>query len=212
MSETVTHQTMADAVEQVQHLVRRRAGALRLSMGFDFRPSPNAPSTWDELQREYHACSCSRLPLRVSSEHNENTILGAEANLASRFWHDLTHLTLRQDFTRAGEIQVGQEQLLQAAAAGHPPGSLPWRLMFAETIGQTECCYRLGVFPADQIAFTHDYLDHGLPEAIRLEARRQHLVIVQAFQRRRDNEVIGSRHHVRPPAAPPWLEHPSDAA
>jgi hypothetical protein len=123
--------------------------------------------------------------------------MGTEGDLAFRFWHDLTHVRLGQDFTRAGEIQVGQEQLRQAEQADHGPGSLAWRLLFAETIAQTECASRLGVFPETPVVFTRDYLDHGLPEAIRLEARRQHLVMVRAFQRRRDGEVIGSRHHRR---------------
>lgn len=197
MSEHITNRRLVDASDQLQRLVRDRATGLTTKVGFGYRPSPTAPTAFDELQREYTACSCSGLPLRVSSEFSDRTVIGAEFSPAFRFWHDLTHVALDQDFTRAGEIAVGAEQLRQAELVGHGPGSLPWRLLFAETIGQTECAARLGSFPEDQVAFTWDYLDHGLPDAIRLEARRQHLVIRRGLRRWQANEVVGSRHHRR---------------
>lgn len=165
---------LAAAIEQLSGFALRRAEAIQNEVGFGFRSSPTAPATFADLRRERRACQCSGLPLRVSNRHNDSAILAPEINVAYRFWHDCTHIRLNENFTRMGEVLVGQEQLRQLEADGHVAGSLPWRLLFAETVGQTECVHRIGRFPIDQRRFTIEYLELGLPTAIRNEAERQH--------------------------------------
>lgn len=173
--------TPSPAIEFARNKLRtfviQRAYECKGSLGVGYRPSSCAPATFEDLCREVRMCSQIGLPVRVSSLHNEHTILGPEINMAFRFWHDCTHLELNAGFDRDGELAVGQEQLRQLEVEGNVTvQSLVWRLLFAETIGQTECTAHLGVFPINQWEFTLDYLQLGLREAIRLEGRRQNVL------------------------------------
>lgn len=173
MSENFTTRQLDRAVCQLQDFTFQRAEELEREIGFGYRPSECAPSNFDDLVLHYAGCGLTGLPYMVSSLHNETAPLGVEANLAFRFWHDCTHFRLHADFTHQGEVRVSQRQIEEFEAEGVTAHSLPWKLLFAETFGQTECYRRLGGFPLDQTRFTLEYLEHGLPEAICREGSRQ---------------------------------------
>ena len=161
------------AVYELSQFVCGRVEQLAGALGFGYRPSRTAPSTFEGLLTEHRASAFTGLPLRVSSAHNEVSIFTPDVNLGFRFWHDCTHVATGGDFGHAGEAIVGQEQLRQLELAEHAHASLVWRLLFCETFGQTECVHLLGSFPVDQRQFTHDYLTDGLPKAVEHEGRRQ---------------------------------------
>ena len=162
----------------LRRYTHRRTAELQRGLGFGYRPSEHAPSRYDELRAEFDLCRLAGVPLRVSCLSNDRTVLGPDANLAFRFWHDCTHVALRQDFGHAGEIEVGQQQLAEFAAAGGTPTTTAWRLLFAETIGQTKLMDQIGYFPIDQRQFTFEFLRLGLPEAIEREGQRRRLLLL----------------------------------
>ena len=162
------------ARDRLRAFVVERSDDLKCRLGIGYRASRYAPTSFDDLRREFRMCRRTGLPIRVSSLHNERTILGRETNLAFRFWHDCTHLELNAGFDHDGEVVVGQEQLRQLEEEDDiEVQSLAWRMLFAETIGQTKCATHLGVFPTDQWRFTLEYLRLGLREAIWREGRRR---------------------------------------
>ena len=169
----VSESAFADGVQELTRFVIRQAEAAACSAGFGYRGSECAPSTFLELQREFRLCSLSGLPMRVSALHAESSIFTQKVNLAFRFWHDRTHLTQCAEFDRGGEAVVSQEQLRQLELMGYKPASLVWRLLFCETLGQTECAHLTGAFPTDQRLFTNEFLNLGLPAAIERESERQ---------------------------------------
>jgi hypothetical protein len=142
-------------------------------VGFGWKGDPHAPGDYRSLLRAYVRSQVSGQPLPVSDEHTEPTVYGSlEANLALRFWHDLTHVRLHQGFDLDGEIEVASAQLDVLAAAGFQPGSLEYELLHADTLGQTVCAVATGDFPKDQVCFARVSLGSSLTAAIRSELGR----------------------------------------
>ncbi len=166
----------AEAVSQGREFILGRAHELEGELGFGYRASELAPSTYAELLAEHAACRLSGLPVRVSSFNNDTTVFGPDVNLAYRFWHDCEHVRLRADFSHGGEVIVAGQQMHEFERSGVRPYSPAWKLLFVETFGYTECNRLLGVFPEDQRQFAADYLEHRLPEAIRREGMRRSIL------------------------------------
>lgn len=184
LSRLTASQELEAAITELAAFTWRRTREITSRVGFGWRPSRYAPSTFEDLGREYRLCRLGLVPLRVSSRHNETAILGPVTNLAFRFWHDSTHIRVDRGFDHEGEIEVSQQQLAELEAVGVRQRSITWRLLFAETVGQTECMHRLQTFPEDQTRFSLDYLSRGLDAAIELESEQR------ATVRRRGLRVI----------------------
>ena len=177
----VTDHQFNAGVEELSEFIHTRVERISREVGFGYRPSATAPTTFKALLAEHKVSGLTGLPLRVSSDHCETSIFTPEDNWRYRFWHDGTHVATGGNFSRAGEAVVAQEQLRQLEQAGTTPDSLVWRLLFCETFGQAECVHRLGSYPVDQCQFTKDYLAFGLLAAIELEGRRQHQGELQLY-------------------------------
>lgn len=164
--------SLPEATRRYADLVSAMSSQSAEEVGFGWRASPVAPSSLAELQFEARLARVNGLPMRVSSLHCDRAVLPGSVNRAFRFWHDMTHLQVGAGFDTMGEIEVGQRQLEQFEQLGVAPRSLVWRLLFADTIGQTRCVLMISRFPYNQRRFTLDYLYYGLDTAIRMEARR----------------------------------------
>lgn len=97
--------------------------------------------------------------------------LRVEANVAFRFWHDLTHLRLGRGFDVDGEIAVAQAHLAVLRAFGWREGSIEFELLHRDTLGQTLCNALTGGFPPDQWCFARLGIATTLGTAIRRELR-----------------------------------------
>lgn len=153
--------------------VHEQAEAASRRLGFGWRATELAPSTFEELQREYKACQYSGLPLRVSSRFCDQTIyVDAEGNHAMRFWHDTCHVALDMSFTADDEMELGCYHLGVLRAHGFDASTNEHHLLHADTIGQTLCVATLGRFPRNQVGFAVAALEYGVDTAIELEACR----------------------------------------
>jgi hypothetical protein len=164
--------SLPEATRRYSELVSAISSQSAEAVGFGWRASSVAPSSLAEVQFEARLSRATGLPFRVSSLHCDQVVLSASVNQAFRFWHDMTHLQVGTSFDTVGEIEVGQRQLEQFEQLGVSPRSLVWRLLFADTIGQTRCVSMISRFPYNQRRFTLDYLYYGLDTAIRMEAAR----------------------------------------
>ena len=79
-----------------------------------------------------------------------------------RFWHDTLHVALDLTFEAGDEMEVACHQLEVLRWVGFDAPSPEYRLLHADTIGQTLCVAMLGRFPANQLAFAVAALEHGL--------------------------------------------------
>lgn len=118
-------------------------------------PAPWAPDSFARLMT-YENTLIAGQPLPVFHGGCERTIYGSPTiNYAVRAWHDSLHIKHRLDFIEACECAVG---LLQVAAIS---GAYEKRLIWADTIGQTEYYARYGEFVCDQRAFVLAYIAAG---------------------------------------------------
>lgn len=82
--------------------------------------------------------------MRISTDHNESTLLPGILNLQFRAVHDYLHYTLQQPFTAAGEINVFKMQ-----KKFHSEG-ISQQILFSEVVLQACYCEYFGEFPNKQ--------------------------------------------------------------
>lgn len=113
-----------------------------------------APGTFSDLAA--HAGEV----LPVWEGASDQTIFGdPKINHAFRAWHDTTHKVHGFGFTLAGEIATCQAQCAEILSTLGGNAAPLAAVITAEVIGQAEYFAREGMFPVDQIGFTHAYLE-----------------------------------------------------
>ena len=123
--------------------------------GFDV--ADTAPSSLSELQQ--HVAATGRM--LVWDGASDATIFGDdETNFAFRAWHDWCHLFGGFTFDLAGETLAMQMQQRHIRTLyGNGAQTDRWcKLLEAEIVGQARYHAATGAFPADQVAFTRQYL------------------------------------------------------
>lgn len=135
----------------VQHMA-----ALVLPKGYDVLED-GAPSDLHSLNNyiaQHHR-------IAVSRAFSDNTIFGCpETNWAFRAWHDWTHFIIQAPFTLDGELAVAHRQIEDLILIfGHGTDTRDFaKLIMCEVYGQASYHAEHGEFPADQRAFTRNWL------------------------------------------------------
>lgn len=143
-------------------------------LGVTWRGSSSAPSTLGEVVEEFRAGMLTGLPVRISNRFCENTIyVKPRDNVAFRFVHDSRHYFLRAGFETEPELLVASCHLARLQRAGFGQESIEYRLLFADTVGQTLFLAETGRFVVDQLRFALRCLTSPLQEAIAAEATDQ---------------------------------------
>lgn len=78
--------------------------------------------------------------------------------MLARAWHDCSHIELHAEFDAVGERAVA---VYARDSTRHCLTELERGLMWTEVVGQLEHLQQFGAFPADQRAFTLDYINRG---------------------------------------------------
>lgn len=158
---------------ELSRFVVSEAHRTAAELGFGWRPAARAPACLSELQTEFRACHASGLPLRVLRGFSDTTVFDQPtSNWAMRFVHDTRHVWLGADFSTESELAVASCHLSRAKAEGLAPGSLPYALLFADTVGQTLYAARTGRFVVHQLAFALDCVCHDFDSAVSREVVR----------------------------------------
>lgn len=161
---------LQSAGSNLAHFVDVQAEAMAQLAGFRWGGDAAAPNDYGSLLKAYARSRLTGRPLPVSNQFSDTTIYGTlEANLAFRFWHDLTHLRLGRSFALDDEIEVAGAHLDVLRAVGFGPGSLEFELLHADTMGQALCSAATGSFPGEQLCFARLTIESGLNTAIRAE-------------------------------------------
>ena len=118
--------------------------------------TPDAANSYPALCQAFAHSAATGAPLPISSDNSEAVIYNTPSvNGALRFWHDANHVRRDLSFNLVDELELSLWHLHELEAAGHPRGSLVWRLLHADLTGQV---YRPGALPALPVgsaAFRH---------------------------------------------------------
>lgn len=146
------------ARDNLTRFVTDKAHALSKALGFGFEDTTQAPTDFEALKRAYEYSLKTLKPLPVWSGACENTIFtNFHGNLAFRFWHDILHCTLDRGFDFYSEIEVGYN-MLESVIREFGIDSLEYKLLKADTIGQTTYYKHYKAFPENQLQFAIDYI------------------------------------------------------
>ena len=147
--------------------IRGLAKETAAELGVRWRGARIAPQTLEAVIAEFRAATLAGLPVRVSNRFCEQTIyLEPDDNVAFRFVHDSRHYFLRAGFETEPELLVASCHLARLRWAGYPPGSIEYRLLEADTIGQALFVARTGHFVSNQRRFALRCLTTTFDEAI----------------------------------------------
>jgi hypothetical protein len=144
-------------------------------IGFGYILIPDAPNTHAALLEAYAKSVVTGAPLPISSENTDDVIYSSpKINADLRFWHDVNHVRRRLDFGLVDELELSLWHLSKLETAGHPRGSLVWRMLHADLTGQAYVQAFAQRFPFDQRRFVTGCVnagfDHGLLAELRSES------------------------------------------
>ncbi|MFV8241903.1 hypothetical protein [Mycolicibacterium peregrinum] len=164
-----------DAADTLSSFIMDAATRTAEQVGFGYILVPDAPSTFPTLTEAYQRSVTTGEPLPISSENSDDVIYSpASVNGALRFWHDINHVRRKLDFGLVDELELSIWHLDELERAGHPPGSLVWRLLHADLTGQAYVQAFAQRFPFDQRRFVTGCVtagfDHGLLAELRSTA------------------------------------------
>lgn len=177
-----TETELQAARETLTAFVWDRARATRTRTGVDWVFTPDAPNTYEELRRVWERSVGTGEPLPVLNDHSESVIFTApEGNFMYRYWHDVTHLERERNFTNPHELDMAQFHLWDAEQHGLARGSLPWRLLHADAIGNVLHWSIYHEYVRDQKVFILNAVRFGLDAALVGEAARMGLFSPQVL-------------------------------
>ncbi|MDM2096418.1 hypothetical protein PP348_20300 [Mycobacteroides abscessus] len=143
-------------------------------VGFGYVLVPDAPNTFHSLSQAYARSVATGEPLPISSENSDDVIYTpASVNGALRFWHDVNHVRRQLDFGLVDELELSLWHLGELEKAGHPAGSLVWRLLHADLTGQAYVQAFARRFPFDQRRFVTGCVTAGFDHGLLAELRQQ---------------------------------------
>jgi hypothetical protein len=163
---------IASAADTLGSFIEQAALKTAEELGFGYDLVPDAPSTYPALLTTFRRSVATGVPLPISSENSDDVIYGSPSvNGALRFWHDVNHVRRRLDFGAVDELELSLWHLDELEEAGHPRGSLVWRLLHADLTGQVYVQAFAQRFPLDQWRFVAGCVtagfDHGLLAELR---------------------------------------------
>jgi hypothetical protein len=179
---TFSHVDLAHARAELSEFVILMAETTEKRLGFGWTATPDAPNSWKSLKIAWQQSLDTFEPLPIFDSASESVIFtSGEANIAYRFWHDVTHLERRRNFTNAHELDMAAFHLAEAEKHGLERGSLPWRLLHADAVGQTLHWAILHEFVADQRVFILNIIEFGMEAALLAEMARLGLLRPQVL-------------------------------
>lgn len=169
--EAIDEAALLGAAHNLSNVFHQAAEHHERRFGFGYEPRPDAPDNLEDLLLAWQVSQASGTPLPVSSLHCESTIYGTvETNHALRFVHDVNHVLYFLDFVLHDELELARRHLELLRGLGFLPGSLEYRIVEADFVGQAQCAHRVGHFPENQALFVRRCLVLGAEAAISLEA------------------------------------------
>lgn len=153
--------------------IQEQAQAAERRLGFGLVAMEAAPSTYQQLRGAFERSQDTGAPLPISSLFCEDSIyLSPEVNQQFRFWHDVSHVQRGLSFELGDELELALWHLDELTGVGFEPGSMAYRMLEADLVGQLLLMGLAGRFSYRQWDFVLDALRFGLHVALLEEIRR----------------------------------------
>jgi hypothetical protein len=159
--------------EVLSEFVLEQAHRTAERVGFKWVGTTEAPDRYQPLVSAYQHSKASGEPLPISSENSHSVIYTSpDVNVAWRFWHDVHHVELGLSFKSVDELALALWHLGELQQAGFSRGSMPWRLLHADLVGQAHLWALARRYPEDQASFVRSCLSLGFEQGLLAEAKR----------------------------------------
>lgn len=177
-----THVELANARTELSKFVRMMADQTRAQTGVDWYGASDAPNTWKALKAAWLHSQVTGEPLPVYDGDCDSVIfVRPEDNIAYRYWHDVTHLKRDRSFSNTDELDMANFHLWEAERHGLERGSLPWRLLHADAVGQVLHWAVLKEFVLNQRVFITNAVLFGVEVALLTEMARRGVLAPQVL-------------------------------
>lgn len=177
-----THVELTNARAELSQFVHQMADRTRTRTGIDWYGTSDAPNTWKELKAAWLHSQVTGEPLPIYNGDCDTVILlRPEDNIAYRYWHDVTHLERDRSFSNTDELDMSIFHLWEAERHGLERGSLPWRLLHADAVGQNLHWAVLKEFVINQRVFITNCLLYGIEVALLAEMARRGILAPQVL-------------------------------
>lgn len=162
------------ARQELTAFVTAEAAKTSREVGFPRVGVPDAPDTYADLRVAYRRSCSTGIALPVSNSNlNGSLYLHTQADLALRFWHDVSHVRRGRSFSAPDELDLGLWHVAVAQTAGLSPLALA--LLDADLVGQTLLYAATKGYAENQMRFDVEAVAFGIADAIVLEKERQTL-------------------------------------
>ncbi len=166
--------TLAVACDVLGDFTVEQAEKTAAEVGFGWVAAPTAPSIYDDLALAYEHSARTGDPLPISSENNQDTIyVHGSANIAMRFWHDVSHVRRGLTFQLVDELELALWHLSVLERHGFGSETLVWKLLRADLVGQAEVMAFARRFPLHQQRFVQGCISGGFDRGLLKEIRRR---------------------------------------
>ena len=129
-----------------------------IDCGYSWYPTSKAPETFEDLKKEADI----GFVIPIANYGCNQTIYSSEhMNQLFRFWHDVIHLELNENFQEQGELAVALVHKQQARERGL--SQLAIDILWADTYGQVQYYNSFGKFVEDQKDFVKRYIEGYRP-------------------------------------------------
>lgn len=173
MNDIVHDIAFINAKYSLSQLVLQLAKDTINKVGFSWYGTPAAPDNYLDLLHAYKMSKETGAPLPISSLYCDKVIYDdPETNVAMRFWHDTSHVINGLNFTPEDELDLGLWHLKKLTNYGVKKGTLVYRMLEVDLLGQNYLQAVARRFPLDQSAFVWNCLNMGLHEGVALEVKK----------------------------------------
>ena len=179
---TFTRVELLAARIELTEFVHLMADRSRERTGIDWYGASDAPNTWKALQAAWLESQVNGTPLPIFNGASDKVILTTpEANVAYRYWHDVTHLERNRNFTSSHELDMANFHLWEGERHGLERGSLPWRLLYADAVGNVLHWAVLHRYVVNQQVFILNVVRYGMDVGLLAEMARLGLLAPQVL-------------------------------
>lgn len=173
MPENISEMELSKARHRLSGWLLRFAHQTADTLGFGWKPTPTAPTTFKGLKAAFLQSATEGCPLPVSSENSSSVIFSdPEVNMAYRFVHDAHHVVLDYSFSSMHEFELARWQMERMREDGFSERDLEWQLFYADAIGQVLYYAVAKRFVSNQLRFALDCVRYGVEHSMALELSR----------------------------------------
>lgn len=156
----ITPETFAKARANLSMFILKKADQVQRNVGFGYRDVPDAPNNYADLLTAWRKSKQTGLALPVWDGGSDKTVYdNPGVNFAFRFWHDSLHCMHGLTFKTSDEITIGIMQTADVSAY-FGADSIESKIMYADTVLQSQYYQRHKEFVNDQYAFVEMHVMH----------------------------------------------------